>query len=98
MRPHKCGMAINPLFLDIFCMRFENKVTGSPGNNYLITSVLDQNSITIIEGVSDSHTVVCWGSLRSLMLMGCCYVLSANSKQKKRISVFHIASLHMHFI
>jgi len=58
MRLHKHCMAIIPLFLDIFCMSCENKVTGSPGNNYLITSVLDQNSITIIEGVSDSHVVV----------------------------------------
>lgn len=51
-------MAMNPLFLDTFGMSFENKVTGCPGNNYLITSVLDQNSITVIGGVSDSHTVM----------------------------------------
>lgn len=51
-------MAINPLFLDIFCASFENKVTGSLGNRYVITSVEDQNSVTIIEGISDSHTVV----------------------------------------
>lgn len=39
-------------------MCFESKVADSPGNNYLITSVLCQNSITITESVSDFCTVV----------------------------------------
>lgn len=78
---------------------FENKVAGSLGNNYLITSVLKQNSITITESVSDCYTVVreCWWSLKSLMLMGCFYVLSANSKQKKIICGCDIVFVHMNF-
>lgn len=54
-------MAILSLILDIFCMSFENKVADSPGNNYLITSVLCQNTITIVESVSVVHEMVVGG-------------------------------------
>lgn len=71
------------VFLENFWISFENKVAGSLGNNYLIISVLEQSSTTIIESVSDFYAVVCecWWSLRCLMLMGCCYVL-IQSKRK----------------